>query len=323
MPDLISFAEAIAATEGADRTLLIGNGFSAEYFSYDTLLEKSGLDPLGPLRNLFNELATVDFEAAIKALEGGALVARAYGDKDLSINLLADAQKVREALVHAVNATHPAHRNELAVRYEAAAAFIAHFTSVFTLNYDLLLYWVNLEQAHLNDGFGLGSPSPDGRFHGPFKEHAYCSIYNLHGGLHLFADGEGEIFKALDTGAGVIATLTREIGERERLPIYVAEASSAQKVRKINSIPYLRHCLWNLAENQAPVFIYGHSADDNDAHIYRTIFGSKAAHLYFGVFEPTEDGLATLDGRLAGYQKAARSKVPYSFFESQSAAVWG
>lgn len=323
MPDLISFAEAVAATEGADRTLLIGNGFSAEYFSYNSLLSKSGLEPTSPIRNLFDELATVDFEAAIRALEGGALVARAYGDADLSINLLADAQKVREALVHAVNTTHPAHRKDLAFQYEAAAGFIAHFTSVFTLNYDLLLYWVNLEQAHLNDGFGLGSPTPDGRFHGPFKEHAYCSIYNLHGGLHLFADGEGEIFKALDSGTGVISTLTNEITEKRRLPIYVAEASSTQKVRKINSIPYLRHCLRTLAENHAPVFIYGHSADDNDAHIYRTIFGSKAAHLYFGIFEPTEEGVAAVDGKLAGYQKAARSKVAYSFFNSGSAAVWG
>ena len=43
MPDVISFSEAIARTDGKDRSLLIGNGFSAQYFSYADLLGKSGI----------------------------------------------------------------------------------------------------------------------------------------------------------------------------------------------------------------------------------------------------------------------------------------
>lgn len=323
MPDVISFADALLATEGADRTLLVGNGFSSEYFNYATLLASSGLEPQTPLRKLFDELATVDFEAAINALEGAALVERAYGNPERSAALLADAQRVREALVHAVKATHPAHRGDLAFQYEAAASFIGHFASVFTLNYDLLLYWVNLEQTSLYDGFGLGKRSADGRFHGPFREGAHCSIYNLHGGLHLFADDQGELSKALDTGDGVISTITREIGIQGRLPIYVAEGSSVQKIRKINSVPYLSYCRRTLASNHAPVFVYGHSAAENDAHIYKAIFTSGAPHLYFGIFEPNDEKVALFDGRLANYQRSAASSQPYSFFDSRSASVWG
>jgi hypothetical protein len=323
MPDVTSFADALAATEGVDRTLLIGNGFSAEFFAYQTLLESSGLEPNSPLRNLFDELQTVDFEAAINALEGAALVARAYGDPVRSEEMMAGAQQVREALVHAVNDTHPLHRGELAFRYESAAGFISNFARVFTLNYDLLLYWVNLERSRLNDGFGLGERTENGRFHGPFKEGARCSIFNLHGGLHLFADQEGEVFKALDTGEGVVSTLTHEITQRHRLPIYVAEGSSSQKVRKINTIPYLRHCHQTLSAIETPVFVYGHSAAANDAHVYRSIFTSNAQHVYFGVFEPTDEKVAVLDGHLANYQRAAMSETPYSFFDSGSANVWG
>ncbi|MBU1325757.1 MAG: DUF4917 family protein [Alphaproteobacteria bacterium] len=191
---VMTFTEALAATEGRDRTLLIGNGFSAEYFDYATLLERSDLEPQTPLRNLFDELGTVDFEAAITALEGAALVQRAYGEAGRSEALLGDAQQLREALVHAVNATHPQHRNDLVFQYETAAAFISNFSRVFTLNYDLLLYWVNLERGRLFDGFGLGARTPDRRFQGPFKEGAHCDIFNLHGGLHLFAGDDGEIF---------------------------------------------------------------------------------------------------------------------------------
>lgn len=323
MTDVMSFDDALTATNGQDRALLIGNGFSAQYFEYATLLDRAGFDPGSAIRNLFGELGTADFESAIQALEAAALVERAFGQGARAAELLVESQSVREGLVRAVNASHPRHRNDLAFQYEAAARFIGNFTSIFSLNYDLLLYWVNLEQAGLNDGFGLGVNTPDGRFRGPFRSGAYCSIYNLHGGLHLFAENDGELSKALDTGEGVMATITREIGVRRRLPVYVAEASSAQKVRKIESVPYLRHCRETLAANPSPVFVYGHSAAANDAHIYRSIFNSPAPHLYFGVFEPDAEKVAALDGLLALYQRSARSVTPYSFFESQSAAVWG
>ena len=48
-----------------------------------------------------------------------------------------------------------------------AAPLPSQFVTVFSLNYDLLLYWVNLEKRLLGDGFGLGAHS--GRFIGPFS----------------------------------------------------------------------------------------------------------------------------------------------------------
>ncbi|MDT3380073.1 DUF4917 family protein [Labrys neptuniae] len=320
MVDLIDFQEAVKRTEGEDRALLIGNGFSAEYFSYSNLLDKSGLAIGTPIRNLFTALGTVDFEAVVRALEGAVLVERAYGNAAHAADIEADAQKVREALVEAINSTHPAHREDLGLKYASSAAFLAHFSTVFTLNYDLLLYWVNLEKSVLRDGFGLGKAA--GSFHGPFTEEAYCHIYNLHGGLHLFQNGAGEIVKAIDRGEGVIATITDAIARGRRFPVYVAEGTSVQKMHKISSVAYLRHCYDTLRTNSAVMFVYGHSADENDAHIYRAIFGSGAAHLYFGVYEPDEAKLKTLDGLLAKYQKTAGSSADYTFFDSQTAKVW-
>ena len=192
---------------------------------------------------------------------------------------------------------------------------------MFTLNYDLLLYWVNLEKRLLSDGFGLGSQI--GSFHGPFVKEAYCHLYNLHGGLHLFDDGTGEIMKAVDTGAGVIKDITNAIANQSKFPIaYVAEGTSAQKRKKINSVSYLRHCYDVLMNNSAVVFVYGHSADENDAHIYHAIFGSEAKHLYFGVYQPNGDKLRVLSGLLAKYQQTAGSSAGYTFFDSESAKVW-
>lgn len=318
MGQIISFDEAIKRTEGEDRALLIGNGFSAKYFTYSTLLAASELDEGKPIRNLFEKLNTADFEAVVRALEDAVLVEQAYGNDAHAAELEAHAQEVREALVRALNKTHPAHREDL--DYVSSAKFLLHFASVFSLNYDLLLYWVNLEKGHLRDGFGLGRDM--GQFRGPFSEDAHCQLFNLHGGLHLFDDGTGEMLKALHRGKGVIATITDTIVKNRRLPVYVAEGTSAQKMKKINSVPYLRRCYDVLRHNGAAIFIYGHSADENDKHIYRAIFASEAKHIFFGVYKPDDEKVKQLDGQLAKYQKSAGSDTGYTFFDSESANIW-
>lgn len=318
MPELISFEKAIQQTEGEDRALLIGNGFSAKYFTYSTLLAASELVEGQPIRNLFARLDTADFEAVVRAHEDAAVVERAYGNEAHATELDNHAQEVREALVRALNKTHPAHRDDL--NYASSAKFLANFGSVFSLNYDLLLYWVNLEKGHLGDGFGLGEDK--GRFRGAFSEDAHCHLFNLHGGLHLFDNGAGEMLKALDQGKGVVATITDTILNGRRLPIYVAEGTSTQKMKKINSVAYLRHCYDKLRRNGATMFVYGHSADENDRHIYQAIFASEAKQLYFGVYQPDNDKLRQLDGLLAKYQKSAGSETRYDFFDSESANVW-
>jgi hypothetical protein len=322
MPDVISFEAAIGATKAEDRALLLGNGFSAQYFGYASLLAESGLEDGTPLRNLFRALNTADFEAVVRALEDAVVVEKAYGNDDHAEELLKNAQEVREALVRAVNATHPAHRGDLAFQYESSAAFLRNFGKVFTLNYDLLLYWVNLEKRLLNDGFGKGRHTAGGHFQSPFREEAWCDIYNLHGGLHLFQNGAGEIMKALDTRAGVIATITDTIVNKKIMPLYVAEGSSIAKMRKINSVAYLRHCYSKLRDNTVPVFVFGHSADGNDAHIYQAIFGSATTHVYFGIYKPNDERLKILDGRMARYQKIGGRGIDYNFYDSESARVW-
>ena len=151
---------------------------------------------------------------------------------------------------------------------------------------------------------------------------AHCHIYNLHGGLHLFEDSVGEIHKAVHGGSGVIATITDAIETGRRFPIYVAEGSSMQKMRKINSVPYLRYCYEMLIDNPATMFVYGHSADENDAHIYRAIFSSPVEHLYFGIYKPDDAKLKALDGLLAKHQRTAGSEAKYTFFDSERAKVW-
>ena len=59
--------------------------------------------------------------------------------------------------------------------------------------------------------------------------------------------------KATNDGSGVIATITDTIVNKKRFPVYVAEGTSQQKMRKINSVAYLRHCYETLRQNPASV----------------------------------------------------------------------
>jgi hypothetical protein len=306
---------------GKDCSLLIANGFSIRYFKYATLLEKAGLDDGGPLRRLFDALSTVDFEVVIQALEDAALVERAYNKEKRMTVLSSEADKLRRALVHAVRVTHPEHREDIADEIPACIEFLSQFDTIFTLNYDLLLYWVILGDAkRFQDGFGLAEDRNGFRW--PFKKDAHCNIYNLHGGLHLFKAEDDTIEKRVDRGKGVIDAIASTIVRAKRLPLYVAEGSSVQKLARIYAVPYLRHCYETLQRSKTSFFVYGHSASVNDAHIYDALFKSEINHLYFCVHQPTAN-VAEIDGELSRYQKRNGSSIKYTLVDAETANVWG
>jgi hypothetical protein len=320
MPDLISFDEAKKAA-GENPSLLIANGFSIKYFTYANLLDKAGLAANGSLRRLFDELSTVDFEIVVQALEDAALVERTYNNEKRATFLSSEADKLRRALVHAIRWVHPGHRDDIAAEIPACIKFLAQFESIFTLNYDLLLYWVILEDAEsFQDGFGLAEDR-DG-FRRPFKTDAYCNVYNLHGGLHLFKTTDNEVEKRIDQGSGVINAIASTIEHAKRLPLYVAEGTSPQKLARINSVPYLKHCYETLQSSDKAFFVYGHSAGMNDAHIFDALFTSEISHLYFCVHKPTAD-VAAIDGELSRYQKRNESDIDYTLVDAETAKVWG
>jgi hypothetical protein len=319
MENIIPFSEAAKAA-GKDCSLLIANGFSIKYFRYANLLEKAGLDSGSPLRRLFDSLSTVDFEIVIRALEDAALVERTYNKIKRATLLSSEADKLRRALVHAVRSTHPEHREDIASEIPTCIKFLSQFDTIFTLNYDLLLYWVMLEDTRrFQDGFGLAEDRNGFRW--PFKTDAHCNVYNLHGGLHLFRTENDEVEKRIDQGSGVIDAIASTITKAKRLPLYVAEGTSIQKLSRIHSVPYLRHCYEKLQESEDAFFVYGHSASANDAHIYDALFKSRISHLFFCVHKPTAD-VPAIDGELARYQKRSGSKTGYTLVDAETAGVW-
>jgi hypothetical protein len=325
VPKVITFNEAIAAAEG-DRALLLGNGFSIAQadgqFSYAQLLDRSGLSAQNPIRSVFSVLETADFEKVMDALYHTAQILEAYGQKQQAAQFRTDAIAVREALIHAVHEVHPGIQFDIPqAQRQACATFINNFSPIFTLNYDLLLYWVILNaagNAH-SDGFGLGQTVNGFR---TFSEEANCDTYYLHGALHLFLGPRRETRKRVVTTATIIDDIAATIRNSGHLPLFVAEGSTVEKVDRINSVPYLRLCYEKLSGLSDNLFVFGHSVGENDNHIYDAVFDSSSIdRLFFFVHEPQNDWTHIRE-RLAPFRERDPD-IDVIYVDSSSARVWG
>lgn len=82
----------------------------------------------------------VDLPSFDKALTKGASHTRS-ANPSLAEQMRADADGLRELLVRTIAANHPGRPGDVAnVAYQRCRAFLACFNTVYTLNYDLLLY---------------------------------------------------------------------------------------------------------------------------------------------------------------------------------------
>lgn len=324
MSEVITFDEAIKKSKKSNSankpSVLMGNGFSIDHFSYASLLEEADIEDGTPLRQLFNDLDTNDFEIVIQALEDASRVARAYNHKQAE-KYEKEAKTLRAKLVTAIRSTHP-HLGD--INDSSCIEFLGNFDKLFTLNYDLLLYWLmQSKKKRFSDGFGLSKDN--GIFRGPFKENAKCNTYNLHGGLHLFQKKDGHTEKILKGNTDILNNIESLIMNEKRMPLYVAEGSSDKKMRKIKRTPYLRHAYDALKEIEGDLFVFGHSADKNDEHIYEAIFKPSVEHsvkhLYFCIYTPTAN-IADIKGKLADYKDDYASNLEYTFVCSESAKVW-
>ncbi|WP_426408750.1 DUF4917 family protein [Bradyrhizobium ganzhouense] len=319
----IAYDEALKQSD-QNRSLLIGNGFSIAQaggqFSYSALLDKSGLQPDSPIRQLFDSLATVDFELVMRALQDAARVESAYGADDRATIFRNDAAAVREALIQAVRQVHPGVQFDIPQEQrQQCAAFLRSFENIFTVNYDLLLYWVILKMGgySFTDGFGLGQTVGGFR---TFSEEGTCNTFYLHGALHLFLGAQRDTQKRIVTTGTIISDISDTIRNRQELPLFVAEGTARQKMARINSVPYFRYCYDKLKTLTGTLIIFGHSVAENDFHLYDAIFESGLNKLFVCVHQP-EANLQGTKERLAQFRER-NDRIAIEYVDSASVKVW-
>lgn len=343
MPPVISFAEAVFASQTYSRRhVMLGNGFSIacrpEIFVYGKLFERADFSALSPsAKAAFEALETSDFERVIKALRDAQRLLTVYEGTKSAIReaMQRDADGLREVLVNTIAASHPEKPGDIMeVEYAACRQFLEHFSTIYTLNYDLLLYWTLMHTAEDE------SPNSDNGFRRP--EPAYGAdyvtwesnqshdqnIWYLHGALHVFDTGiEIQKYTWINTGVRLIDQIRDALGSNY-FPLFVAEGSSSEKLERIRHSDYLAKAYRSFQEITGCLFIFGHSLAENDAHFLRLIERSKSKikHVFIGLHgdpdSPPNARIVTRANLMANRRPTSKA-LELTFYDASSAMVWG
>jgi hypothetical protein len=171
----------------------------------------------------------------------------------------------------------------------SARTFLAHFDgNVYTVNYDLLLYWTLLQESgppiSSNDGFHSDPDDSDTEWvvWDGFAGHAQ-RIFHLHGGLHLY-DAGSQLKKITWTRTGIpLVDQIRSALASNEFPLIVTEGSSSDKIARIEHSPYLHRGLKSLNSCGGSLCIYGHSLAENDEHVLARIEASKVEEIFISL----------------------------------------
>jgi hypothetical protein len=338
---LLTFEEALTDSHRLSRRhVLLGNGFSIacrpDIFLYGKLYEQADFSKLSPTaKKAFEALGTQDFERVIKALRDTKAIVEAYdGVPQAFIDTLqSDADGLRELLVETIAHSHPAWPGAISdEEYAQCRAFIANFNTVYTFNYDLLLYWAQMHADEgiapiSDDGFRKSDVDYDAAYvvWESSKSHEQNTWF-LHGALHVF-DGGTEIQKYtwVNTGVRVVDQIRNAL-KKGYFPLFVSEGTSAEKLERIRHSDYLAKAYRSFSEITGALFIYGHSLAENDEHYLKRIEKGKVSQLYIGLHGDPDSASNKRIVRRADQMANNRRRgatLSISYFASSTARVWG
>lgn len=342
--DVISFADALDRSNTGKRHLLLGNGFSIalkpDIFTYESLYTDANFELVPHAEAIFDALETRDFESVIKVLVDMSRVLSAYDDvsAELIEQIESDAESIKTILVNAIASRHPDRPHDVSdEEYAACRQFLSHFieSKIFTLNYDVLLYWTLMHEdvdnldLKCDDGFRAPEDDPEAPYVTWQDSHS-PSIYFLHGALHLFDAGhELQKYTWSRTDIPIVDQIRAALGEN-RYPLFVSEGHSTAKLTKIMHSAYLHKAVRSLESIQHNLFIFGHSLDESDNHILKLIEHGKVSKLFVSIYGDTD-----ANGNPAIIQRAKEMAenrghiyrrgrpLAVEFFDAGSAQVWG
>jgi hypothetical protein len=357
MVEVLTFQQALDDAGAGKKNLLLGNGFSIacepRVFSYSSLYEQaqsSAFVTAPELQRVFDILRTNDFEIAIRALEDSAKLVPIYVPSipDIDQVLNQHARTIKDALIRTIAENHPETPNNVfEEKFYACRKFLSHFIGtantgrVYTLNYDLLLYWAVMHDEVPDGADPISLAKDDGFRADQENDGADYVIWNgegnheqnihyLHGAVHIF-DAGSELKKYTWVNTGVpLLNQARAAMDQSMFPLFVAEGESQKKLSKIKHSAYLYHSFKSfhgvMQQANQSLFIYGHSLADNDQHVLSKIGKGRIKKLFVSLYGDQEL-LSNQDiirkAQALVLMRNQHNPLEVKFFDAQSAEVWG
>jgi hypothetical protein len=335
---ILNFQDALKLSMGSKRHLVTGNGFSiawkSDVFRYDSLFEQADFDALDPnVKKAFGILKTSDFEVVMKHLISASQILKLYDPKNIKLiqQLQNDAESLKNVLVNAIAASHPNHPSEIIEKeYQFCKEFLKNFANCYTLNYDLLLYWVFMHfnesgELESDDGFRTPDAGKADYVSWDIEKTDGQNLFYLHGALHIFdAKSELQKYTWINTGVRLIEQI-RSALDSNLFPVFVSEGSSKEKTEKIMHSNYLSRGLRSFSHITGSLFVYGHSLAANDDHILNLIPKSKIEKLFISlhgdVASAKNKGIIKKAEAIISKRKTKRP-LELFFYNSETTKVW-
>jgi len=257
--------------------ILIGNGASQavwEKFAYQSLYDQaqSGVDhPLSSEdKKIFKSLQTKNFELVLGALSTTSTITKILHKDETFIR--ERYKNIQRALVEAVHSVHVRWDKVPQETLLQIRSAILDFESVFSTNYDLLLYWAVMAgnasgefKDYLwgeNQEFDLTDTQISG---------SVTRVLYLHGGLHLYRLPSGATIKRTAEPAKSLLDSFGVPFRDNATPLFITEGTSEDKLASIRRSDYLSFAYSCFSRREGPMVVFGHSLSDTDSHLVRAM----------------------------------------------------
>ena len=297
--------------------LLIGNGFSIAFDKMFGIDESDNDEAANWFVNLFASKVS--------------LKRKANTVTKIKINKADIDSNYRNVMFWQVARKHP--EDFRMIRSSEAAScikflrdYLCNDGRIFTLNYDLLLYWAfvrnyfdggeNIGQFELYDGF---SSKEGNRLYWNPDDSGKQNIYYCHGALNLNEDNANRCYRSKYDMLS-IDSVKSSFFDRGKIPLIVSAKSSEEKENQINKNTYLQNCLDEIKKLSGNLVILGLSLTQNDAHIIKALREAQQKNklrIYYGFY--TEDSLYETIKEISSVEPELEI---YGYYDSSTAEIW-
>lgn len=337
---IITFQSAIEKEIGGNSykpkpTLLLGNGFSIDFdkeiFSHEGLLKNARAKKFFQNEKVLSQVCTfnemVNFEQVMEYLEALKNTLSNY-----SKAIQKKKEKLKEIIIRVLGHSHPNSPHSInQIQSEHCAKFLRNFKAIYTLNYDLLLYWVILKEnlhKEFKDGFQYPidkDKQETNHYVNWYLQNKYfTTLYYLHGGLHLYGATHEIIKYCFSNGRTLKEQIIQSMNEN-RLPLFVSGETHFKKLDIINSSDYLSNALNSLKQCKGTLFIHGFNFNENDWHIMKAIAYSKIEKLFISLYRTNNiDRICNAIDKIKFFRKKFNeTALEAIYYNAESAKVWG
>lgn len=328
-------------------TLIVGNGGSiavSTQFQYNRLYDYGCKHELIKPKavEVFDQFSkgTRDFEGILYRLWQADFINEKFDIVEIERKKVRKAYTdVRRALIDTVKGVHPLRSSLSDDKLRNIGCFLAEFTNVFSLNYDLIVYWAllktkNILRTRFYDGFTKqpnrkqSSSTSKLLFDKDLKTPAEADVthvYYPHGNLALYQTIGGEESKLVSSKNGLLDSITNRWQRNDGQPLFVCEGSSADKVANISKSNYLSHIfLQELPAIKQSVTVYGWSMSSQDSHILEQLAKSKCVRAAVSVFREGKTDIQ-LEKEVSYLQEMLKEHAnifEIEFFDASSVGCW-